>query len=346
MSGAGIRTPWLSILIPVYNVERYLRDCIESVVTQAGSGVEVLLYEDVSTDGSRALLEQLVREERRIPLTVIWGERNIGLSGARNVMIDRARGDYLWLVDSDDLLAPGSIDALANIVAAHAPELVISDHRVLEERQRLKDRLRQWWRGQAGPQQVRTFTGPAETLVTDRVTLVQGLYEGRSLQTQLYIARRDVWARQLRFPLGRYFEDQATTPGLLMRAASVWYAPQAWYVYRRRGGSITTTMSGRKLDDCALAMSQSADDIRPYLPAPLPEAAALAIARFNTGNFIGISRRVARGNEANRRQRLQQIRDHFISALPLPLDVLLQDFRRRRGFTRWLKLRWRLRRAG
>lgn len=335
-------TPWLSILIPVYNVERYLADCVASVMAQVGHGVEVLFYEDASTDGSRALLQRL-QANARIPLTVIWGQRNVGLSAGRNLLIEHARGDYLWLVDSDDLLAPGVVDALAGIVSAHAPELVISDYTVLEQRLRLRDRLRRFRGAQQDYHRIQTFAGPPDTMLTDRLTLLEGLYAGGSLQTQLFIAHRDVWARGVRFPVGRYFEDQATTPGLVMRARTVWYAPQPWYIYRKRVGSITTTMSGQKLDDCALAMIDSAEDIRPYLPAVLPARTALAVARFHAGNFIGISRRVARSFGPDRRERLRRFRQHFLAALPLPVTDLLRDHWQGGRYRKWFQLRWRLR---
>lgn len=121
--------PWLSVLIPVYNVEAYLAECVESVMAQAGEGVEVLLLDDGSPDGSWALMQAL---SGRWPgrLWLLQHERNGGLSAARNTLIDAAQGEYLWFLDSDDKLLPGAIDALRAIVRQHAPDLVLCDFRV------------------------------------------------------------------------------------------------------------------------------------------------------------------------------------------------------------------------
>lgn len=113
----AVPAAWLSILVPVYNVQDYLAECLESVVAQlqalpdAGAGVELLVLDDASTDGSRALMDTL---DRRWPgrLHLMQHARNAGLSAARNTMIDAARGEYLWFLDSDDKLLPGALAGL------------------------------------------------------------------------------------------------------------------------------------------------------------------------------------------------------------------------------------------
>ena len=141
-------SPWLSILVPVYNVQPYLRECLASVVEQldGDDGVQILLLDDCSTDGSEALMQELAR---RWPdrLQLLRHERNSGLSAARNTMIDAARGEYLWFLDSDDKLLPGAIASLRAIVQAHAPDVVLCDFAVWREREHWKHRLRRYaWR--------------------------------------------------------------------------------------------------------------------------------------------------------------------------------------------------------
>ena len=110
---ASLIAPWLSVLVPVYNVRDYLTECIESVLAQApdDGGVEVLLLDDCSTDDSSAVIAQL---QSRWPgrLSVLRHARNSGLSAARNTLMDAAKGRYLWFLDSDDKLLPGAIDSL------------------------------------------------------------------------------------------------------------------------------------------------------------------------------------------------------------------------------------------
>src|ERR1700754_1436509 len=152
--------PWLSVLIPVYNVAGFLQECIDSVMHQADEGVEVLAVDDCSTDDSLARLQALsARWNGR--LRVLRHERNGGLSAARNTLIDAASGTYLWFLDSDDKLLPEAIPGLRQVVRRDAPDLVLCDFRVWRERTRLKHRLR-------GELHRRTFAGPADRLSHDR----------------------------------------------------------------------------------------------------------------------------------------------------------------------------------
>ena len=113
--------PWLSLLVPVYNVQPYLHECLASVVEQLGDdeGVQILVLDDRSTDDSWALMQQLAALWPG-RLQLLRHERNGGLSAARNTMIDAATGDYLWFLDSDDKLLPGAIAGLQAIVRACA----------------------------------------------------------------------------------------------------------------------------------------------------------------------------------------------------------------------------------
>src|SRR5574337_1074190 len=243
---------WLSILVPVHNVQHYLEECLASVVEQlpAEGGVQVLVLDDCSTDGSWALMRRL---EQRWPgcLRLLRHERNAGLSAARNTMIDAATGDYLWFLDSDDKLLPGAIAGLRAIVHRHAPDVVLCDFQVWRERVRLKHRLR-------GEGHRRSFEGPAHCLVRDRGQLLAGMLMTGELHAWSKVSRRGLWggadAAGLRFPVGRYFEDMATMPLMALRADSFFYEPRPWVAYRQRDSSILATMTTPKALDQSAAL--------------------------------------------------------------------------------------------
>ncbi|RZJ06685.1 MAG: glycosyltransferase family 2 protein, partial [Rubrivivax sp.] len=271
MTAAEAR-PWLSVLIPVYNVEAYLAECLASVLAGADDGVEVLLLEDCSTDGS-ALLAQQLADRHHPQVRLLRHERNGGLSAARNSLIDAARGDYLWFLDSDDVLMPGAVQSLRACVAQHGqPDLVLCDFRTLRKPFRLKHRLR-------GELHRRTFRGPARQRLEDRDALLSGVFQLGHLHTWSKIARRALWGSTLRFPVGHYFEDMATTPALLMSARSHVYMDEVWVGYRQRAGSIMSGGSSGKIDDMMRAL------------APLPALAAAAVpplgdeARFQASSY-------------------------------------------------------------
>ena len=94
--------PTISVVVPVYNVEKYLRDCIDSIRRQTYQDFEIIMVEDCSTDGSRAIAEEIAAEDKRTRL--FCHTRNMGQSAARNLGMDVARGEYVSFVDSDDFI--------------------------------------------------------------------------------------------------------------------------------------------------------------------------------------------------------------------------------------------------
>ncbi len=162
---------WLSILIPVYNVEPYLRDCLASLLPQLPpEGVEVILLDDASTDGSLGLCSEICPQSHP-QVRLMRHVSNAGLSAARNTMLDAARGDYIWFVDSDDEVMPGAIARLRAIIDRYAPDLVLCDYA-------------------RGGRHLSSFAGPSGRPSDDRETLLQGVFAQRRLHSWSKIARR------------------------------------------------------------------------------------------------------------------------------------------------------------
>ena len=336
--GGVMAAPWLSVLVPVYNVQPYLPECLESVLAQAGAdaGVQVLALDDASTDGSWALLQALAQ---RWPgrLQLLQHARNAGLSAARNSLIDAAQGEYLWFLDSDDKLLPGAIDALRAIVQAHAPDVVLCDFAVWRERPRLKHRLR-------GERHRRSFDGPARQLVRDRCALLAGMLGPGQLHAWSKVSRRALWAADLRFPAGRYFEDMATMPLMALRAQSFYYQPQPWVAYRQRGSSILATMSLHKALDQSAALLPLARALR-GTPCQAHAGVRLALAQQAARSLIGAMRYVCQAPPAAAgpapAQVAAQLRENFRAASPLAPEALARAWLlrgwwlRRRRFLRW-----------
>ena len=95
-----------SIVVPVYNVEQYLRRCVDSLIQQTYAGIEILLVDDGSTDQSPSICDQYAAADDRIS---VFHKKNGGLSDARNFGIDHAKGEYILFVDSDDWIEPNTI---------------------------------------------------------------------------------------------------------------------------------------------------------------------------------------------------------------------------------------------
>lgn len=237
--------PWLSILIPVYNVADYLQECLHSVVMQFIPGIEIIVLDDCSTDSSLELLQRFV-ESSSVPMTILRHSHNRGLSAARNTLLDNARGDYLWFLDSDDALQEGAIAELQQIVRQYCPDLVMCDFRVWREQQTFKHR----WRGE---NHTTTFSGKKQQLLTNPLQLFEGIYKVRNLHIWSKISKRSLWGNDLRFPEGRVMEDMVVTPRLALRVQTYFYQPSVWVAYRQREGSILSSSSQKKIDDMSIA---------------------------------------------------------------------------------------------
>ena len=313
--------PWLSILIPVYNVAPYLRCCLQSILSQPTAGVEILLVEDGSTDGSRELAAQLCAEHAGFTRLLLH-ERNRGLSAARNTLLDAATGRYVWFVDSDDQMLPGALAALRAIVEAHDPDLILCSYR-------------------EGERMLNGFTGPERTMCRDRETLIRGLFQSRRLYSWNRISRRALWGTDLRFPVGRYFEDIMTTPGLCLRAGSFYYIDQPWIDYRQREDSIMAvaararrSFDRRMNDDLAGALGAFHVAARTALPG-MSRATRRRITEFCLRTFADLGWRLVRARRREdswrdilielRRYRTLSERDvpaSFASAAHYPLRQL------------------------
>jgi CDP-glycerol glycerophosphotransferase len=118
--------PLLTIVLPVYGVAGYLRECLDSIVSQSFADFEVIAVDDCSPDNSGDILDEYADRDSRI--RVIHLDRNVGLGPARNLGLDEATGRYVWFVDSDDWIASGAFKAIADKLAETSPDLLLIDH--------------------------------------------------------------------------------------------------------------------------------------------------------------------------------------------------------------------------
>lgn len=114
--------PLISVIIPVYNVEKYLVRCVESVVNQTYKNLEIILVDDGSPDNCGQICDQLAKDECRI---VVIHQKNMGLSSARNSGIKIAKGEYFTFVDSDDWILSSMVEDLYRIITESSSDMAI-----------------------------------------------------------------------------------------------------------------------------------------------------------------------------------------------------------------------------
>ncbi len=314
-------TPWLSILVPVYGVEAYLPACLDSILAQADEGVEVVLVDDASPDGCAAVLaDYAARYPQRV--RVLTHECNQGISAARNTLLEAARGEYLWFIDSDDLLEPRALASLKRITDAHKPDLITCGFRSFDD---ATGRARK-----ARYAHIPSYLGAAGVLSTDRDALLQGLFATGRFHPWSKIVRRAVWPQGLRFPVGRVFEDLAVYARLALRVQSHWHAAEVWIAYRQREGSALATMSPAKLDDRMQALKGYAFDVQTL---GLKQRTLFAISHYAARALLNV-------------RKLGPYRalddELWASASPLTSTQLARAYLRRGWLLRWLQ--WRFQR--
>lgn len=248
----------ISVIIPVYNVSKYLSRCINSVRTQAHVK-EILLIDDGSTDDSGILCDAYAAME---PLVKVLHKENAGLSSARNAGLDLAQGEYVAFVDSDDFLEPGAYEKLLSCAQRHEADLVCAG------RSDLIGGIGDKTLGLC-PETEETITGPE---FVARMFTWQGV--DSAAWDKLY--KRSLFDG-LRYPEGKICEDVPVTYRAALKANKVALLPEPVYVYYHRPGSITTAPVSQKSFHFAAHTQAICQDIKARCPEILPQARYLRV---------------------------------------------------------------------
>ncbi|MBW3082615.1 glycosyltransferase family 2 protein [Bifidobacterium sp. 6T3] len=212
--------PAISIIVPVYNVKDYLRACVDSVLRQTFDDFELILVDDGSTDGSGDLCEDLCELDDRI---ICLHKKNGGLSDARNYGIERMRGTYVTFIDSDDWVESTYLEYLHTNI-----QLQDSDVSTCIFMMQCGDMAKPW---KQLPKKPVMMTGHDALL-----SMLYGESVNVSAHGKLY---RSKLFNDVRYPVGKRYEDVGTTYKLLHKAKSVAVGGAPLYNYVMRQGSIT-----------------------------------------------------------------------------------------------------------
>lgn len=116
--------PLVSVIVPVYRVEKYLRICVDSILAQTYSDLEVILVDDGSPDGCPAICDEYAQQDARVR---VIHQKNAGLSAARNAGLDLCQGEYITFIDSDDFVHPRFVELLLNACLKEHCLISVSD---------------------------------------------------------------------------------------------------------------------------------------------------------------------------------------------------------------------------
>lgn len=210
----------ISIIIPVYNVEKYLKMCLDSVINQTYQNLEIILINDGSTDNSGKICEEYKRADSRI---ILIHKENEGLSMARNTGLDIASGEYISFVDSDDYISRNMVETLYNRLLETQSDMAVCSIQYVDE---------------AGKNLYSNFT-------FDDIVLGQNefwkLYSSTG-HTECVVAWNKLYKReileQLYYPKGRIREDEFLLPYIVERCFRICTVSDRLIFYRQRNDSI------------------------------------------------------------------------------------------------------------
>ena len=235
----------ISVIVPVYKVEEYLDECIQSLVEQTYTNLEIILVDDGSPDRCPEMCDAWAQKDSRI--RVIHKE-NGGLSDARNAALEIVKGEYLCFVDSDDFVSEDMCQVMLDALKANQADIVSTSFSIYKNGESVFQN-----NFQSG-------------CFTAKEAVIEMLLNGcitPSVCGKLF--PREFFA-DVRFPVHEIYEDIAVVPKLFSKCRRVYYYEKPLYAYRHNDGSITKSPYSKKHSDRRIRDEQVARDVRAVWP--------------------------------------------------------------------------------
>jgi len=213
----------ISIIVPVYNMEKYLEKCLDSIINQSYKNLEIIVVNDGSNDNSQKIIDKYLRKDNRIKS---FCKENGGLSSARNFGIEKATGKYICFIDSDDYVNLDMIELMVNKIILENSDVCICD--IIDE----------------------TEDGTINSILKgvnfSELTIENVLISLPSACNKIF--KKDIF--NIEFPKNKYYEDLGTIPIILSNCSTISYVNEPLYHYIQRSGSIMHQKNyNKKLED-------------------------------------------------------------------------------------------------
>lgn len=209
----------VSIIVPVYNVEKFLKECINSIIKQSYNNLEILIIDDGSTDSSGKICDEYLKKDFRIK---VIHQENQGLSGARNTGLKYSTGDYITFIDSDDFIDKNMIkEMLNNLIETNSDIVVCGTIFCNEEGEYLYEKVSK------------------DKIIYKNEYQIKELVNGINIPVMSWgkLFKKEI-LNNFEFPLKKYHEDVFTTYKLLDKANKTNVLDKSYYYYRQVQGSI------------------------------------------------------------------------------------------------------------
>ncbi len=252
--------PTLSVIVPVYNAERYISECIDSILPQLWNGCKLILIDDGSTDNSYQICQTYAIQNTNISILKIT---HAGLAEARNIGLQNINTDYIAFCDADDKYMPGALIALSEILDKETKcDIAIGQFKQSEYNHR-------------------PITKIDYEIVSSKEAIIHTLYQDRNHHNGVWakIYRSKIF-KNIRFISGRYYEDLEILPRIYHESEYIAVSDATIYYYRPNPTSFINTWSDSRADAV-----YAAKNILNYITDNYPDAIAAAHSRLFSAAF-------------------------------------------------------------
>ena len=234
----------ITVIVPVYNVESYLRKCLDSIIAQTYKNIEIIVVNDGSTDASGEICKEFAEIDHRI---IYIEQENAGLSAARNTGLENMSGDYVTFVDSDDWIELDYVEILYKKITEYQADIAVGNYYSFNESE--------------GMFYFHILGDSYYEKVYDNVSIFENLYESQEMKSFALIS---AWGKlykaglfeQLRFDIGKLGEDGYLNQKIYLLAEKIVYIHKGIYSYRIRNNSLSRSWTEKWMNALVDAMSE------------------------------------------------------------------------------------------
>jgi glycosyltransferase involved in cell wall biosynthesis len=308
-----VSQPTISILVPAYNAAFHIDACLRSILTQMHPNHALVVIDDGSRDDTADIVSSLRQEYADANFTLIRQD-NQGISAARNRLLKAATGEYIQWLDADDLLLPGTLDALDAVIAQHRPDVVACGFNAWHPEQ-----MRKTHRVSLGY--------PFDTLLRELDAILCTFFADRHIYVWNNVMRREVYGRVPApvFPVGRVFEDISVVSRLLAECGSLYHLARPTVDYRQHGSSLKMGVSSKWCVDFAKALRQVKEGFREL---PVSDKARLHLDAAACHFYIRIVKNSYQLPWQEGHAAREQVKALFEDSLFHPVDEVLAAMQR------------------
>lgn len=251
----------ISVIIPVYNVEHYLGDCVESALNQSYKNLEILLIDDGSTDNSGKICDEYSKKDNRIK---VFHKKNGGAASAKNFGVKKAVGKFICFIDSDDIVEKDYVEYLYSLISKENADLSIGCYTVKSNNKEYN----------IGKNQIDSILSSKDCL--KKLLLDDGITV--SLCAKLY--KKNI-LKSIYFPENFMYEDDATMYSIIMKCKTISYGNKSIYTYYIRNNSVMT----KDFTDKRLVILKYANNMKKEILFMYPDLKSFVDRKFIMYNF-------------------------------------------------------------